>query len=144
MYRPTRVCDGPPIVPVRVDIHHKVVATGPYASPYCTKYHDQRYSNHQGGPRSHTYPLLGYPPFIFHPDAPYFSLSVLTRGAQRPAFPSNASTAHAALELTETDALDHATLAAASSGKINSNYAQPTDVQTAPPSPPANPDSDIM
>ena len=30
------------------------------------------------------------------------------------------------------------------SGKINSNFSQPTDGQTASPSPPANPDSDII
>ena len=52
-------------------------------------------------------------------------------------------TAHADLALTETAAPYPATTAAVRSGKINSNNAQPTDGQTASPSPPAYPDSDV-
>ena len=83
-------------------------------------------------------------PVVLHPDAPALSSSVLTRGAEWPALPAHADTAHAAPALTETATPDPATPAAIGSGKINSNCAQPTDGQTASLNPPADPDSDVM
>ena len=84
------------------------------------------------------------PPVVFHPDAPSFSPRVLTRGEEWPALLDCTDTPHAAQALTKTTAPDIATPAAAGSSKIDSNHAQPMDGQIAPPSPPANPDSDIM
>ena len=46
--------------------------------------------------------------------------------------------------LTETSTPDPAKPVAVGSVKRNSNCAQPTDGQTASPSPPANPDSDVI
>ena len=60
-----------------------------------------------------------------------------------PTLPTRVDTAHAAPALAETAAPDPATPAAGGGGKINSNRAQPTDVQTAYPSPPVDPDSDV-
>ena len=80
---------------------------------------------------------------FFHPDSLALSPSILTRGAKWPALPARADTTHAAPELTETATPDPATPAAVGFGKINSNRARPTDGQTASPSPPADPDSDV-
>ena len=46
--------------------------------------------------------------------------------------------------LTETATPNPATPAAIGNGKINSNCAQPTDLQIASPSLPADPESDII
>ena len=95
---------------------------GPYAGPYCTKAHDQRVPKHRGGPRSRPDPLSGHPSlFVFHPNAPEFSPSVLTRGAEWPDLPAHADTAHAAQALTETATPDPSTPAAVVSGKRISN-----------------------
>ena len=81
---------------------------------------------------------------LFHQDAPELSPSVLPRGDDWPALTESADTAHASPALTETDNPDPATPAAVGSGKRNSNRAQPTDGQTASPSPPYDQDSDII
>ena len=81
---------------------------------------------------------------VFHLDALAFSPSVLTRGAEWPALPARADTAHAAPALTKTAAPDPATPAAVGSCKRNSNRARPTDGQTGSPSPPTDPDSDVL
>ena len=52
--------------------------------------------------------------------------------------------AHAEPALTKTAAPDPNTMAAVRSSKRNSNRARPTDGQIASPSPPSDPDSDIM
>ena len=80
---------------------------------------------------------------VFHQDAPAFSPSVLPRGDEWPALPACADTAHAAPALTETAASDPVAPAAVRSGKINSNHAQLTDVQTTSPSPPTDQYSNV-
>ena len=72
-----------------------------------------------------------------------FSSIVLPRGYGWPDLPARANTAHTAPALIETAATNPATPAAVGSGKINSNCAQPTDGQTASPSPPVDLDSDV-
>ena len=83
-------------------------------------------------------------PVVFHPDAPAFSTSILTRGSKWPDLPTRADNAHAVPELTETASPDPATSAAVRSVKINSNHARPTYGQIASPSPSVNQDSDVM
>ena len=83
-------------------------------------------------------------PVIFHPDSTAFLPSVLARGVKWSTLSMRSNTAHAAPALTETAAPDPATPVAVGSGKINSNCAWPTDGQTVSPSPPADPDSDVM
>ena len=80
---------------------------------------------------------------VFHPDAPAFSLSILTRGPKWHALMERSNTVHAAIVLTKTAALYPATPAAIGSGKRNSNQAQQTDNQTASPSPTTDPENDV-
>ena len=54
-----------------------------------------------------------------------------------------ADTTHTAPTLTKTAAPKYSSPAAIGSGKISSNRAQATDVQTVSLSPPADPDSDV-
>ena len=143
MYRTTSVRAGPPIVPVRVADHQKLSQPGPYTGPYCPKSHDQHESNHLGGLRIRPKILSDHPPGRIFSFAPAFSPSVLTRGSKWPALVARADTAHADPVLTKTASPNPATLVVIRSGKINSNIARPMDGQKAPPSPPANPDSDV-
>ena len=83
------------------------------------------------------------PPVVFHPDAPALSLRILMRGAKWPALPERADTAHVSPALIKTATPEPTTLAAVRISKINPNCAQPTDIQTASPSLPTNPDSDV-
>ena len=82
-------------------------------------------------------------PVVFQPDTPAFSPSVLLGGYKWPALTARSDIAHAAPALTDTAAPDPATPAAIGSGKINSNCARQTDGQTASPSPPTDPYSDV-
>ena len=84
------------------------------------------------------------PPFVFHPYEPAFSPRFLTRGAEWPVLLARADTAHATQALTDTDNPNPDTPATIRIGKINTNCAQPTDGKIAFPSPPNNPDSDVM
>ena len=83
------------------------------------------------------------PLVVFQPDAPAFSPSVLMRGAECSSLPARSKTDHTTPALTETANPNLATLASVGSGKINPNRAQPTDGQSASPSPPTDPDSDV-
>ena len=65
------------------------------------------------------------------------------RGAEWPALLVRADTAYMPSLLTETAASDPTTPEAVGGSKINSNCARPTDGQSASPSPPTNPGSDI-
>ena len=115
----------------------------PYMGPYCTKDHNQRESKIEEAQEAPLTLCQATPPVVFHPDALVLSPSVLTRGAKWPALPAHAETAHASPALTETASPNPPTPAATGSGKINSNHARPTYGQIAPPSPPADPDSDV-
>ena len=81
--------------------------------------------------------------FVFRPDTPAFSTSVLPRGDKWPTITARADTSHSAPVLTETSATNSVTQADIGRSKINSNSARPTDGQTASPSPSADLDSDV-
>ena len=84
------------------------------------------------------------PLVVFCPDVPAFSPRVLTIGANWRDFPECADNAHTTKALTDTPIPYPAIPVAVGRGKINSNIAQTTDIQTAPLSLTARPESDIM
>ena len=68
----------------------------------------------------------------------------LKKISQNHTFLARTNTVHTSPAPTKTAAPDPATLEAVGSGKINSNPAKSIDGQTASPSPPENPNSDVM
>ena len=83
------------------------------------------------------------PQVVFHLGIPEFSPNVLTDREECPSLLACAETSHAYQAPNKTATPDTATPAAVGISKRNSNHAQPTEGQAAPPRLSANPDSDI-
>ena len=111
--------------------------------PYYNKAHDQREKTIEEAQEAALVFCQDIASVLFRPYAPAFLSSVLLRGDEWTDLTAHVDTAHAASALTETATPNPATPAAVGSGKINSNRARPTDIQTASPSLPGDPDRDV-